>query len=380
MSDLNSTVGALEIGNVIATYFFGIITLQTYFFFRTFPNDKPLIKTAVGVVFAFELGHTITSLHALYIVTVKDFGEPQLFAKLPNSIDVTLLFEGLITIVVQGFFITRMQRLAKIHRLVIHFLWICAILRFAASVALTVFGIQTPSATTYVADWSWLLTTLFSLGAFVDLGVALALCSYLYSQRATSIAKTGILLDRLIAFTLTTGLLTSIVSVVTVISVSPPFPKLARRYSRLTYIGTNHSYGLDFDVYVTREIVLQLHDGFVCKISYFCNYALSQVSRLNSRPALKSSAGSNVITLSTVIGGSLSNQINTGRLNNLQAPRSGGSDEDVGHSPDRSSFFSDHHFQKRTVNISQVVETRTDSDDIYTFTPKNGKMKLESDV
>ncbi|KAJ3773283.1 hypothetical protein FB446DRAFT_733645 [Lentinula raphanica] len=329
MSDLNSTVGALEIGNVIATYFFGIITLQTYFFLRTFPNDKPLIKTAVGVVFAFELGHTITSLHALYIVTVKDFGEPQLFAKLPNSIDVTLLFEGLITIVVQGFFITRVQRLAKIHRLVIHFLWICAILRFAASVALTVFGIQTPSATAYVADWSWLLTTLFSLGAFVDLGVALALCSYLYSQRATSIAKTGILLDRLIAFTLTTGLLTSIVSVVTVIS------------------------------YVTMPAnsVWILMYTLLAK-----SYSNSMMVSLNSRPALKASAGSNVITLSTVIGGSLSNQINTGRLNNLQAPRSGGSDED------------------RTVNVSQVVEMRTDSDDIYTFTPKNGKMKLESDV
>ncbi|KAJ3752858.1 hypothetical protein EV360DRAFT_74988 [Lentinula raphanica] len=177
MSDLNSTVGAIEIGNVLATYFFGIITLQTYFYFRTFTNDKPSIKTAVGVVFAFELGHTITSLHALYIVTVKDFGQPQLFAKLPNSIVITLLFEGLITIVVQ------------IHRLVIYFFWICAILRFAASVALTVFGIQTPSATAFVVNWSWLLTTLFTLGAFVDLGVALVLCTYLYSQRAISIAN-----------------------------------------------------------------------------------------------------------------------------------------------------------------------------------------------
>ncbi|KAJ3730845.1 hypothetical protein C8R42DRAFT_618423 [Lentinula raphanica] len=204
MSDLNSTVGAIEIGNVLATYFFGIITLQTYFYFRTFTNDKPSIKAAVRPGLFDNCYHIdlSTSLHALYIVTVKDFGQPQLFAKLPNSIVITLLFEGLITIVVQGFFITRVQRLAKIHRLVIHFFWICAILRFAASVALTVFGIQTPSATAFVVNWSWLLTTLFTLGAFVDLGVALVLCTYLYSQRAISIAKTGILLDRLIAFTL----------------------------------------------------------------------------------------------------------------------------------------------------------------------------------
>ncbi|KAJ3808708.1 hypothetical protein F5876DRAFT_78481 [Lentinula aff. lateritia] len=191
MNDFDSTVGALEIGNMVATYLFGIITLQTYFFFRTFPNDKPQVKAAVAAVFGFELGHTVTSLHALYIVTVTDFGQPQLITKLPDSINVTLLFEGMITIVVQGFFITRVQRLSKVHKMIIRFFWICAVLRFAASVALTIFGIQTDSTTTYVADWSWLLTTLFALGAFVDLGVALALCVYLYSQRSTSIARSN---------------------------------------------------------------------------------------------------------------------------------------------------------------------------------------------
>ncbi|KAJ4490546.1 hypothetical protein J3R30DRAFT_3694217 [Lentinula aciculospora] len=323
MSDLNSTVGALEIGNVLATYFFGIITLQTYFFFRTFPDDKPLVKAAVAVVFAFELGHTITSLHALYIVTVTDFGQPQLFVKLPNSIDITLLFEGLITIVVQGFFITRVQRLSKIHKIIIYLFWICAILRFAASVALTVFGIQTPSATAYVADWSWLLTTLFTLGAFVDLGVALALCAYLYSQRATSIAKTGILLDRLIAFTLTTGLLTSVVSVVTVIS------------------------------YVTMP------DNSVWILMYTLlakSYSNSMMVSLNSRPALKGSSGSNVITLSTMIGGSVNQPVHgNSRRPNFQSTHS---DEDENH----------------PVSISQVVETRTDSDDI--FPPQKGNFKF----
>ncbi|KAJ3836186.1 hypothetical protein F5878DRAFT_643748, partial [Lentinula raphanica] len=198
----------------------------------------------------------------------------------------------------------------------------------------TVFGIQTPSATAYVADWSWLLTTLFSLGAFVDLGVALALCSYLYSQRATSIA------NDIQADTVDSN---RSLDEYSLCSHRDQLCHYAGQlYARIYFIRrllrfSSPYSGLDFDVYVTREM-------------------------LNSRPALKASAGSNVITLSTVIGGSLSNQINTGRLNNLQAPRSGGSDED------------------RTVNISQVVETRTDSDDIYTFTPKNGKMKLESDV
>ncbi|KAJ3931813.1 MAG: hypothetical protein NXY57DRAFT_1005833 [Lentinula lateritia] len=309
MSDLDSTVGVLEIGNVVATYFFGIITLQTYFFFRAFPNDKPLVKTAVAAVFGFELGHTITSLHALYIVTVTDFGQPQLIVKLPDSINITLLFEGMITIVVQGFFITRVQRLSKVHKMIIRFFWICAVLRFAASVALTIFGVQTQSTTTYVADWSWLLTTLFALGAFVDLGVALALCVYLYSQRSTSIARTTILLDRLIAFTLTTGLLTSIISVVTV----------------LCYVTMP-----DNSVWILMYTLLAK------------SYSNSMMVSLNSRSAVNASSGSNVITLD------ISRSVNQ-----------------AAHSSDRRSNFRSSHTESSEnagVSVSRVVETRTGSD------------------
>ncbi|KAJ3914769.1 hypothetical protein F5877DRAFT_82461 [Lentinula edodes] len=324
MSDLDSTVGVLEIGNVVATYFFGIITLQTYFFFRAFPNDKPLVKTAVAAVFGFELGHTVTSLHALYIVTVTDFGQPQLIVKLPDSINITLLFEGMITIVVQGFFITRVQRLSKVHKMIIRFFWICAVLRFAASVALTIFGIQTHSTTTYVADWSWLLTTLFALGAFVDLGVALALCVYLYSQRSTSIARTTILLDRLIA-----------------------------NWSideSLCFAWAPNSASYDDLVLISNAQYVTMPDNSVWILMYTLlakSYSNSMMVSLNSRSAVNPSSGSNVITLD------ISRSAN-------QAV----------HSSDRRSNFRSSHTESNEnagVSVSRVVETRTDSDDnLYT--------------
>ncbi|KAJ3849073.1 hypothetical protein EV368DRAFT_85918 [Lentinula lateritia] len=283
MNDFDSTVGALEIGNMVATYLFGIITLQTYFFFRTFPNDKPQVKAAVAAVFGFELGHTITSLHALYIVTVTDFGQPQLIIKLPDSINVTLLFEGMITIVV-----------------------------------------QTDSTTTYVADWSWLLTTLFALGAFVDLGVALALCVYLYSQRSTSIARTTILLDRLIA---------------------------DWSFDEHNFCGYR----------ALRELPAQLLIMIWCSFRYNAQYVTmpdnsvwilmytllaksysnSMMVSLNSRSAVNASSGSNVITLD------ISRSANEGV-----------------HSTDRRSNFQSSHTESNEnagFSVSRVVESRTDS-------------------
>ncbi|KAF9060363.1 hypothetical protein BDP27DRAFT_1236964 [Rhodocollybia butyracea] len=198
MSSLDSTIGALEIANVVSAYLSGIIAFQTYFYFRNFPEDKPLLKYTVRLQLQFifilllsalDLGHVISSSHTSYKVTVSDFGQPKLLAKFPNSIEAALLFEGLITTVVQAFFIMRVHRLSKVHKIIIYFFSLCAALRLAASVSLTVFGVQSLSLNAFVADWSWLLTSLFSLGAFVDIGISLCLCLFFYSQRGTCFAR-----------------------------------------------------------------------------------------------------------------------------------------------------------------------------------------------
>ncbi|KIK56910.1 hypothetical protein GYMLUDRAFT_263495 [Collybiopsis luxurians FD-317 M1] len=99
---LNSIIGTLEIANGLSTFFLGIITLQIYFFYRAFPEEKWQAKLAVAAVYAFELGHTISLSHTLYEMTIIDFGQPQRFVKLPDSIEVGLLFEatGLLTSII----------------------------------------------------------------------------------------------------------------------------------------------------------------------------------------------------------------------------------------------------------------------------------------
>lgn len=47
---LDSTFGALEIGTLIAVFLFGVVTLQTDFYFREFQNDKQWLKGTVFLV------------------------------------------------------------------------------------------------------------------------------------------------------------------------------------------------------------------------------------------------------------------------------------------------------------------------------------------
>lgn len=44
---LDGTLGALEVGTVAGTFLFGILTLQTFNYYRRFPKDSKTLKTTV---------------------------------------------------------------------------------------------------------------------------------------------------------------------------------------------------------------------------------------------------------------------------------------------------------------------------------------------
>ena len=45
--DLNTTVGALEIGSIIAVFLFGIVTLQAHMYYISFQEDRSSFKALV---------------------------------------------------------------------------------------------------------------------------------------------------------------------------------------------------------------------------------------------------------------------------------------------------------------------------------------------
>lgn len=44
----NDTLGALQVGGSIVTFLFGIETLQTYYYFKRYPNDRLWLKLLVS--------------------------------------------------------------------------------------------------------------------------------------------------------------------------------------------------------------------------------------------------------------------------------------------------------------------------------------------
>ncbi|KAJ7207178.1 hypothetical protein GGX14DRAFT_396596 [Mycena pura] len=203
-------VGAFQIGLLVSYMLFGITTTQSYLYYNRFPEDSRKLKTLnrihpsstqVAVVWLCEAAHAASFGAMLHTFTITDYGHPERWLqKTPVSLDVAVLFAGVITAIVQGFFSFRIYALSKKLYLAIIF-WALSILCFLVSISLSIGGVMSVSFTSYVAQWGWVAIVAWALGASTDLGITVTLVFLLLRGRSKH-EKSTALLDKLIAWTI----------------------------------------------------------------------------------------------------------------------------------------------------------------------------------
>ncbi|KAJ7779714.1 hypothetical protein B0H16DRAFT_1499657 [Mycena metata] len=209
---LDDTVGAMQIGAACATFLFGIGTLQTYNYYKLFPKDSALIKWVVCVLWFFEFGHTISTWHAVYTVTVTFYGQPQEIDVPQHSLVVTILFSATIYTIVQVFFANRIRVISGKWPLTV-VCWIISVLRAVCTFAM--FGILMHIAhlSQVATNYKWVMITGLSLGVGVDVIIATAMCYCLWRIRDSGVSATKRIVDTLLVWTIETGLATGGASV-----------------------------------------------------------------------------------------------------------------------------------------------------------------------
>ncbi|KAJ7899276.1 hypothetical protein B0H14DRAFT_2674253 [Mycena olivaceomarginata] len=215
-SGLNGSLGALEIGSVLGAFLFGIETLQTYNYYRDFSRDCVLLRSTVAVVWFLELGHTVSSWHALYSETVTLYGEPQHISSPPLSEDLTVLLTALIYIVVQTFFANRVRILSGSW----YFMAVAFslnVLRFIANMGSVTILVHYRRVS-ILLEWRWLVWTGLSFGLAVDVLITVSMCYYLQKMRwSTESTRARKMVERLMVWTIETTLLTSATGIMQII-------------------------------------------------------------------------------------------------------------------------------------------------------------------
>lgn len=210
--DLNDTVGAMEIGVLVSAFLFGVISCQTWVYYRKFPTDPIILKLLVATIWLLELGHTIAVSHSLYTITVLDLDDPLKFASAPKSLDASILFSAFIGPLVQAWFAYRVLKLSR--KLYIPLLcWFLSFLRCVATVAVGVEALLSTSVHEFERRFKWLLTFILAVGAAVDVIIAGSLCYFFRRLRATLFKRTVKVINQIMIWTVETGLLTSVAAV-----------------------------------------------------------------------------------------------------------------------------------------------------------------------
>ncbi|EAU80494.2 hypothetical protein CC1G_11849 [Coprinopsis cinerea okayama7 len=211
---VHNTYGALVIGVSFAIFLFGAISLQAYRYYFAFPNDRIGFRYLVTVIWFLELGHTAGITYELYTVAVTRNDTVLAFP----GLGVALLIGGLVTMLVQCFFARRLWKLLpRPYNLIGLLCVVLAIVRAIGSTFLATKAITSKDVTSFQLNWNWLVTALLSLGAFLDLAIAASMLSFLMVQRNDRLGQFGQLMDRLVAYTIRTGLFTSVTAVVVLI-------------------------------------------------------------------------------------------------------------------------------------------------------------------
>lgn len=216
---LDNTFGAALIGVLVASMLYGVSCSQVFYYFNNYSKkDGPLTKAVVIATLTSDSIHQALICHTIYSYLVKSYTRPQQLGEIVWSLIVEVIFNGITALIVQTFFAVRIWKFS--HRNV----------PIAAALGTFILG-EFVTVIVYVAK-SVHMTTFAELGTLKPLSmtvnvlavagdvlITIVFCILLNRAR-NSLQRSNTMINLLIAFSVQTGMLTSLCAIGSLISIS----------------------------------------------------------------------------------------------------------------------------------------------------------------
>jgi len=215
---LDNTFGAFLIGVVVSATLYGVTCIQTWYYYSRYPSDPWYIKLLVAGALVSDTCHQALITHTVYTYLVTDFGDLSALGEIVWSLIVEVFFNGFTALIVQSFLAMRVYRLSNKSWLATGLVMSLVIGEF---VLIVVYSIQALSFQTFtqLATLKALSMSVNAVAAAGDVLIAMLLCTLLQKSR-TGFRRSDTMINKLIAFSINTGLLTSICAVASLISIA----------------------------------------------------------------------------------------------------------------------------------------------------------------
>ncbi|KAJ7142697.1 hypothetical protein C8R44DRAFT_760976 [Mycena epipterygia] len=213
---LDNTMGSMLIGVIVSAVLYGISLLQCLFYFTRYDRDPLYLKVLVAATVFLDTLHLAFVSHTVYYYLISNYYRNDVLQTMVWSVSLEALPTGITAGLVQLFYAYRVWRMSH------HNLYLTAmilVLVMATAACGTAWVILALEAKTYehLLHISPLTISINALSTGADVIITSTLCWMLYRTRPTSL-ETESIINRLILFTINTGLLTSLCAVASLIS------------------------------------------------------------------------------------------------------------------------------------------------------------------
>jgi len=209
-------MGAVMVGWGVSSLIFGMLCIQVWTYYQRYPNDSTSYKLLVLLIWVLEAVHQAFIGHIAWFYIIDNFGSLLVLLEPPVwTLSVQTLLGAFVSLVVKICFGMRVWKFSRGNFVVTGLIMGMSLAQFATAVVFTIrtFGLNMAQAD----QISTLGTTALSIGAATDLFTAASLSYFLHKMR-TGYKKSDTLINRLILYSVNTGLVTSVFSAAVLVS------------------------------------------------------------------------------------------------------------------------------------------------------------------
>ncbi|RPD62053.1 hypothetical protein L226DRAFT_535433 [Lentinus tigrinus ALCF2SS1-7] len=217
MAPLDPTMGPLLLGVIVCAVFYGVSLSQVYYYYTRYPRDPLYMKLLVAAVCTTDTIHQGLISHSIYWYLITTYGDVTALSRLSSTIIIEVIFQAFTGLFVQSFFAARIYKLSgkKVWLVVPVVLMIAA--EFSVSIAYAARGLQLETFAELV-EVKALSLSINIFAAAGDVVIAFILCTILQFSK-TGFERSNLLINKLILFSVNTGLLTSICACISLITI-----------------------------------------------------------------------------------------------------------------------------------------------------------------
>ncbi|SJL06632.1 uncharacterized protein ARMOST_09974 [Armillaria ostoyae] len=215
-NSLGGTMGPLYIGMVLAGALWGVSCVQTWYYFDNYKNDPTFLRVVVFCTWLSDTIHQILISQAVYNYTITHFGDTDNLQNVLWSLYLEALFNGITGFLVQSFFVHRIWTFRK--NIPITFvISLLVIGEFGVTIAYVALGMNLKTFTD-LKQIKGVSMSINALAAAGDVLISAAICTMLNSSKS-GFAWSNHVINRLILFSINSGLLTSICAVMSLVTI-----------------------------------------------------------------------------------------------------------------------------------------------------------------